>query len=79
MINPYYFFDENVNIDFKFKLESHKISQADSILSSILIYTAFEIETRYVIKIIQEMATIYARLINQYKFKTHKIIFSSLL
>ena len=33
------------------------------------------IETRYINNILKEMATIYARLINQYKFKYH-IIFS---
>ena len=31
-------------------------------------YTDFIIETRYVIKILKEMATIYAGLLNQYKF-----------
>ena len=34
------------------------------------------IETRYINKIIKEMATIYARLINRYKFKYH-IFFSA--
>ena len=35
------------------------------------------IETRYINKIIKEMATIYSKLINQYKFKYHKLFSAS--
>ena len=35
------------------------------------------IETRYIIKILKEVATIYARLINQYKFKNHRFFSAS--
>ena len=39
-------------------------------------YPDFGIGTRYITKILKEMATIHARLINQYKFKYH-IFFSA--
>ena len=45
-------------------------------LSITPIYTDFGIETRYIEKNLKEMATIYARLINQSKFKNH-ILFSA--
>ena len=35
------------------------------------------IETRYINKILEEMATIYARLINRYKFKYHMLFSAS--
>ena len=41
-------------------------------------YPDFGIETRYIGKILKEMATIYARLINQY-VQISYIIFSQLL
>ena len=40
-------------------------------------YPDFGIETRYINKILKEMATNYAKLINQYKFKFHKLISAS--
>ena len=61
---------------FKINLESHNLSHAKSILSIIPTYPHFGIETRYINKILKEMATIYARLINQYEFK-YLILFSS--
>ena len=76
MINPYYFIDENLNIGFKINLESHNTNHANSLLNIIHIFPDIGIETRYSNKILKEMATIYARLINQYKFKYH-ILFSA--
>ena len=75
MINPFYFFDENFEILFKINLDSH-IIHAFSILSNIPIYPDFGIETKYINKILKEMAAIYARLMNQYKLKYH-ILFSA--
>ena len=37
-------------------------------------YPEFGIEVRYINKIMKELSVIYARLINQYKFKYHTII-----
>ena len=76
MINPYCFIYESLKIFFKINLESHNNNQANSILSITPMYRDFGIETRYINKILKEMATIYARLINQYKFIYH-ILFSA--
>ena len=75
MIIPNYFIDENLKIGSKIKLESHFINHATSILSIIPFHPDFRNETRYKNKILTEMATIYARLKNQYNFKYH--IFST--
>ena len=76
MNDPYYFFDENLKTVFKINLESHNVNHANSILTITPMYQEFGIDTRYNNKIIAEMATIYARLKNQYKFKYH-IFFSA--
>ena len=69
MINPYYFIDKNLKIGFKINLESHNISHANSILTILPKFLEFGIELRYINKIVKELSVIYARLINQYKFK----------
>ena len=74
MINPYYFIDENLKIGFKINLESHNINHANSLLNIEPNFPDIGIETRYINKILKEMATIHARLINQYKFK-YRILF----
>ena len=76
MVNPYKFIDENLKIGFKINLESQNITHANTILTIIPVYTGLGIETRYNNKILKEMATVYARLIDQYKFNDH-IFFSA--
>ena len=76
MINPYCFTVGILKIGFKIILESHNINHANSLLNIIPIFPDIGIERRYINKIPKEMATIYARLINQYKFKYH-ILFSA--
>ena len=76
MINPYYFIDENLKIGFKINLESHNVNHANSLLNIIPNFPDAGIETRYVNKILKELSVIYARLINQYKFKYH-VLFSA--
>ena len=76
MINPYYFIDEILKNGFKINLESHNISHANSILTIAPHFPEFGIEFRYINKIEEELSIIYARLINQYKFKYH-ILFSA--
>ena len=71
MIIPYYFIDENLKNGFKINLESHSFSHANSILTIIPKFPDFGIESIYINKIIKELSVIYARLINQYKFKYH--------
>ena len=73
LINPYYFIDENLKIGFKINLESHNISHANSISTITPNFPDIGIELRYINKIIKEMSVIYARLINQYKYKYHTI------
>ena len=76
MVNPYYFIDENLKMGFKINLESHNINHTNSLLNIIPNFPDIGIETRYIFKILKEMATIYAGLINQYKFK-YNILFSA--
>ena len=77
MINPYYFIDKNLKNGFKIDLESHNISHANSILTIIPKFPEFGIEFRYFNKIVRELSFIYARLINQYKFKYHTLFSAS--
>ena len=77
MINPYYLIDKNLKIGFKINLESHNFSHANSILTIIPKFPEFGIEFRYINKIIKELSVIYARLINQYKFKYHTLFSAS--
>ena len=71
MINPYYFIDENLKIGFIINLESLNFSHANSILTNTPKFPDFGIEFRYINKIVKELSVVYARLINQYKFKYH--------
>ena len=73
---PYYFADRDLQIGFKLNLDSHNISHAHSILTITPKFPDFAIEFRYINKTFREMATIYARLINQYIFK-YQISFSA--
>ena len=76
MLNPYYFTDIALRVGFNIKLDNHHINHANSKLTIHPNYPEFGIETRYFNKIIKEMANIYARLINQYKFK-YQTVFSA--
>ena len=73
MINPYYFIDKNLKIGFKINLESHNFSHAKSILTITPNFPEFGIEMRYINKIVKELSVVYAKLINQYKFKYHTL------
>ena len=77
MVNPYYFIDKNLKIGFKIALESHNFSHANSILTITPKFPEFGIEFRYINKIVKELSVIYARLINQYKFKYHTLFSAS--
>ena len=77
LINPYYFIDKNLKIGFKINLESHNIKHANSILTITPNFPDIGIEFRYINKIIKEMSVIYARLINQFKFKYHTLFSAS--
>ena len=77
MINPYYFIDKNLKIGFKINLESHNFSHAKSILSILPNFPEFGIQFRCINKIVKELSVIYARLIDQYKFKNHMLFSAS--
>ena len=76
MINPYYFTDRNLKVGFKINLDIHHINHAYSKLTIIPYHPEFGIEVRYINKIMKELSVIYARLINQYKFK-YQTVFSA--
>ena len=69
MINHYYFTDRNLKVGLKIILHSHHVNHVNSKLTIIPIYHEIGIETRYIDKIKKELSVIYARLINQYKYK----------
>ena len=75
-INPFYFIEENLKIGFKINLESHNINHENSLSNIEPQFPDIGSETRFINKTLNEMPTIYARLINQYKFKDH-ILFSA--
>ena len=76
MINPYYFTDRNLRVGFKINLDSHHINHLNSKITITPNFKEFGIEVRYINKIIKEMSVIYAKLINQYKFK-YQTVFSA--
>ena len=76
MINPYYFIDNNLKVGFKINLDSHHINHANSKLTITPIHPEFGIEFRYINQIVKELSIIYARLLNQYKFK-YQTVFSA--
>ena len=76
MLNPYYFTDRLLKVGFKINLDSHNLHHADSKLTITPYHPEFGIEFRYINKIMKELAVIYARLINQYKFK-YQTVFSA--
>ena len=66
-----------MRIGFKKNLESHNNNQANSLLNIAPSFPVIGIETRYIDRNLKEMATVYARLINQYKFKYHILLSAS--
>ena len=76
MINPYYFTDRALQGGFKINLDSHQIYRANSKITITPNHPEFGIEVRYINKIMKELSVIYARLIDQYKFK-YQTVFSA--
>ena len=73
MINPNYFTDRNLKIAYKINLDSHNLHHTNSKLSITPTFQNSWIELRFNNKIMKELAVIYARLINQYKFKNQTV------
>ena len=76
MLNPYFFTDRALRVGVKINLGSHHINHVNSKLTILANYPEFGIEVRYINKIVKELSVIYARLINQYKFR-YQTVFSS--
>ena len=76
MINPYYFSDRNLIVAYKINLDSHHINHLNSKLTITSNFQNTGIEFRFINKIMREMSIIYARLINQYKFR-YQTVFSA--
>ena len=76
MIIPYYFSDENLKVGFKIILDSHNFHHTNSKSTLTPYHPDFGIEVRYINKIMEELAVIYARIINQYKVK-YQTVFSA--
>ena len=74
ILNPYYFTDRIIKVGFKNNLDSHHINHANSKLTIMPNYPELGIEVHYINKIKKESSVIYARLINQYKFKYKTVI-----
>ena len=76
MLKPYYFTKRALQVGINTSLNSHKINHSISILTIEPNFPEIGNDFRYKNKILKEMATIYARLKNQYKFK-HQTLFSA--
>ena len=74
MINPYYFSDRNLKVAYKINLDSHHINHLNSKITITSNFQDTGIEFRFINKILREMSIIYARLINQYKFR-YQVVF----
>ena len=76
IINPYYSTDRALQVGFKIDLDSHHINHTKSKLTITPNFPEFGIEIRYINKITKFLSIIYARLINEYKFK-YQTVFSA--
>ena len=74
MLNPYFFIDGSLKVGFKINVDSHHINHASSKLTITPNHPELGIEILYNNKILQELSIIYARLINQYKFRHQTVI-----
>ena len=69
MLYSYYFTDRAFQLGFIINSDSHYIKQANSELNKKANFPEFGVEIKFNIEILKEMATVYARLTNQYKFE----------
>ena len=72
-LNLYYSRDTELQIGFNPTLDSHHFNHTNSKLTFKPNFKDIGIERRYINKIINEMATNYASLIDQYKFKKQTV------
>ena len=76
LINPQYFTDRNLKVAYKINVDSHNLHHTESNLTITPTFPEFGIEFRFINKIMEELSVIYARLINQYKFR-YQTVFSA--
>ena len=77
MIIPYYFTVKTLVMALKITSDSHNISHSSSILIFTPSHINIGIDRTDVNNFLKEMATIYARITNQYKFKCHTLFSAS--
>ena len=77
MINPYYFTDRNLKAGFKVDSDTHHVNHDNFKLTITPNYPEFGIEVRHFNKIIKEFFVVYARLINQDKFRYRTVFTAS--
>ena len=65
-----------MKVGFKINLDIHHINHANSKLTTTANFQEFGIEVRYINIIMIELSVIYARLINQHKFR-YQTVFSA--
>ena len=73
MPNPNYFTDRALQVSFNISLDSHHINHA---ISKVIVrpnYSEFGNEVRFINKIMRELSVVYARVLNQYKFKCQTV------
>ena len=73
MPNPYYFTDRALQVGFNINLDSHIINHANSETNIKPNFPELGVGTRYINKILKEVAAIYASLRNQYIFKNQTV------
>ena len=69
MLNPYYFKDQSFYDFLKINLDSHHINHLNSKITISSTAQPSHIDKIVINRIVNEMATIYAKLISQFKFK----------
>ena len=76
MLHPYYFSDRNLKIAYKINLDSHHINHLNPKITISSNFQDTGIEFRFINNTMSEKSFIYARLINQYKFR-YQVVFSA--
>ena len=74
MITPYCFIDRALQVGFKITLGCHKISHANSKVNIKPNFAELRFESRYNSKILKEIATVHATVINQCKYRNQTVV-----
>ena len=74
MINPNYIADRTLQVGFDFPLDGHHYNQANCKLTNKTNIIEIGNEAKCIEKILKEMAIIYVRFRNQYKFNYQTVL-----